>query len=58
MGGTRGYIEAPTKTELRKAVREWAKAMREVNWDIRAEYDPDRVEKTDKGYRIMVSAHT
>jgi len=58
MGGTTTYIEALNKTELREKVQKWVRAMRDADWYIRTEYDPERVEKTDNGYRIQVSAHT
>jgi len=58
MGGTTCYIEAPTKTELRKSVQQWIRSMKDADWAIRADYAPDRVEKTKDGYRIRVSAHT
>ena len=59
MGGMATTIEAPTKTELRKLAREWERHAKAMGLeDIRAGYDPARVEATEDGYKILVWAHT
>ena len=59
MGGMFCDIDAPTKTELRKLVQQWARAMKDIGLeDIRLGYDPNKVEKTEDGYKIRVWAHS
>ncbi len=59
MGGASGYLEAPTKTELRKLVQEFTKSMKAAGLeDIRLGWDPARVVKTKDGYKIRIWAHS
>ena len=59
MGGAREILRAKTKKELEQMVREWVRARREADWDIRAGWDPSAVEEAEDGmWEIMVSAHT
>ena len=58
MAGATQTIEAPTKTELRKMVKDWEQQVKDSGLtDIRMGYDPARVQKTDGGYSIRVWAH-
>ena len=60
MAGVIEILEAPTKTELKKKALEWerqAKGM--MISDIRAGYDPDRVQESDDGgFWIQMIAHS
>ena len=52
-------LEAPTKAELRRLAYEWMKEAKAMGLqDIRVGYRSDRVEVTENGYAILVSAHS
>ena len=59
MAGGFETIKAPTKTELKKRVKQWEKQARGMDLsDIRLGYDPERVVQTEDGYSIQVWAHS
>ncbi len=60
MAGTMETLYAPTRTELRKKALEWERqAKGAMLTDIRAGYDPDRVQESDDGgYCILMIAHS
>ena len=59
MGGNLRTISAKNKTELKERVQEWVREAKAVGLtDIRRGYDPERVVKTEKGYKIQVWAHS
>ena len=49
-------ITAKTKTELRKLARQWIASAREHEFGfVEAGYDPERVQKTEDGYKINIA---
>ncbi len=59
MAGIFSTIEAPTKTELKNLVTQWERMAKDAGLeDIRLGYDPEKVEKTEDGYKIQVWAHS
>ena len=60
MAGVIEILEAPTRTELRQKAIEWERqAKGNMLSDIRAGYDPERVQQSDDGgFWIQMIAHS
>ena len=59
MGAATNTIEAGTITELRQKARAWVREAKDRGLsDIRLGWDRERVAKTEKGYSIVLWAHT
>ena len=58
MAGMTEVVTAPTRTELQKQVQQWTKTARDAGMEIELGYDPDRVEKTEDGWAILIRAHS
>lgn len=59
MGGNTETISARTKTELKKKAEQWIREAKRAGLkDIRQGWDPEKVIKTEKGYKITLWAHS
>ena len=58
MGGASSYLQAKTKTELRKKAAEFERNAKAQGLYVDAGYCPERVDKLEDGYGILVHAHT
>ena len=57
MTGATTTIEARTKEDLEKKVKQWIAEAKRNDLRIRQGWDPRRVVKTENGYKITVWAH-